>query len=431
MDPRSKWKKFKSLFKRKHTSIEALDLDEEDASVEWKDSEEKPTVTKQLADSDAKRKGKEVEYDEPVLIEDVHEKDEKPKPLPRSSLNGTFIDSDAPLHEEPEEDLILDAELLMIGLPSPSPSLDVGLPIDLRQSSSLDTRCLEKAPIDPQLNSTNDDSPNSGTSDRQIYQHALRRKHIQSTVVDEEEPQASSSAKRRAMKSRTKSSILPGNDIDYHVYVKIALRSSQAIGMFYFSQPQIWGMASHVIHNAVQNHVTWRSYTNEREAALHLPFWYQEEDTLPSKYGVPKLVSARLVLAIDETRYEDLYWSAGQEVVSILMGNFTSTTELPSESPKVSNVSILGTYVFFVVRLFMMVRGLSEAQYRAYPGVLSLMRAIDLVKIKYPFDDSSPALSSLVFHAQAAVNSVLDSHRKVTQGEDSQGIPTESGVSRL
>ena len=194
----------------------------------------------------------------------------------------------------------------------------------------------------------------------------------------------------------------------HHVYAKFALRDTQAIGMFYFSQAQVWGIAAHVIYEALHGLVPWQPHM-QREPILCLPFqFYDKRDQSMAVNGQPITTNALLVLAIDETRHEDIFWSAGMEFISILMGVFTDTTHLCSESEFASDLDLVGVYVHHVIKMILLSSHTGNAEGRvSYPGVVSMMRAIDLVRAKYPFDTSEFALPIMRSHALAAVKSVV------------------------
>ncbi|KAF7335177.1 hypothetical protein MSAN_02351000 [Mycena sanguinolenta] len=184
--------------------------------------------------------------------------------------------------------------------------------------------------------------------------------------------------------------------VQYRVFAKIALRDTLAMGMFYFGRPQAWGMAAHIIHDACQRHVVWQWPPNLREPFIYFPLGYQTHSN--------DFVEASLILFVDETRHEDVFWSAGMEFMSILLDNFNSDTHLLSELPLSASIELLGLYVYHVTKLlFSASRG--DGQETAVfdtPGRASLMRAIDLVKIKYPYDDTDVTLPTLRAYAEAA-----------------------------
>ncbi|TFK38960.1 hypothetical protein BDQ12DRAFT_722813 [Crucibulum laeve] len=194
----------------------------------------------------------------------------------------------------------------------------------------------------------------------------------------------------------------------YRVYTKFALRHTYAIGMFYFSRPQAWGMAAHVIYEALHGRVLWQPHMH-REQYLCLPFEfldYGSGKNSPSnedKDGIP--ISALMIMAIDETRHEDMFWSAGIEFVTIILGAFADTTYLCSEYEDATNVNLVGLYVYHVTRLILLAS--HNGGVDAHPGVVSMMRAIDLVRGKYPFDTSEFALRVLQAQSSHAVYSVL------------------------
>jgi len=200
----------------------------------------------------------------------------------------------------------------------------------------------------------------------------------------------------------------------YRVYAKFALRNIQAMGMFYFSHPQTWGMAAHVIFEALHGLVLWQPHMR-CEPLLCLPFQFYDIRHQSTVGGAnqPVTVSAQLVLAIDETRHEDIFWSAGMEFISILMGAFSDTTYLCSESEYATQVDLVGIYVYHVTKMILMAsqsgEGGAEGDDGASgcPGVVSMMRAIDLVRGKYPSDSSESALAMMREQASAAVKSIV------------------------
>jgi hypothetical protein len=195
----------------------------------------------------------------------------------------------------------------------------------------------------------------------------------------------------------------------YRVFTKFALRDTQAIGMFYFSQAQVWGVAAHVIYEALHGLVPWQP-SMRREPFLRLPFGFYSTGYQNNMKEPPSTINGLLILAIDETRHEDMFWSAGMEFVSIVMGAFTDTVRLCSEYEDATDVNPVALYVFHVTRLILLAsRNGAEGR---YPGVVSMMRAIDLVRGKYPLDTSEFALAIMRQQGLAAVQSVMES----TQG---------------
>jgi len=161
-------------------------------------------------------------------------------------------------------------------------------------------------------------------------------------------------------------------------------------------------------------------------------------------------IDSLLILALDETRNEDMFWTAGVEFMSILIGGgsgsdgdeassaFTDTDRLVSEYPESTDATkLFGSFVYFLTRLILMACMANYANYDSesppeagaapynnnhhfdpgmagpggrssyYPGVASMMRAIDLVRRKYPFDSSVQTVPMMRHHARAAVYSVL------------------------
>lgn len=276
----------------------------------------------------------------------------------------------------------------------------------------------------------------------------------------------------------------------YRVYTKIASRSHDSIGLFYFGSPQSWGAAAHVVYEALHDRIQWAPHMR-REAVLVFPFGYfgevisekeKEQEVKPGNVVHPSSSSTKsstskgkgketsttpdrpiainkvrkqiyiesfLILALDETRNEDMFWTAGVEFMSILIGAgdeassaFTDIDRLVSEYPESTDANrLFGSFVYFVTRLILLActanydpeappeAGAATSTYNnfnnlnnhhfdpgmagpvssdsCYPGVASMMRAIDLVMRKYPFDSSVHTVPMMRDHARAAVHSVL------------------------
>lgn len=212
-------------------------------------------------------------------------------------------------------------------------------------------------------------------------------------------------------------STLPPMAVEYRLYTKFALRDPAAMGMFYYSSPRTWSMAAHAIYEACERTISWHPFTY-REPFLYLPFDYVESIENPN----PKTVSSILLVAIDETRHEDLFWNTGAEFLSILTDSFLDSTHLCSESDiGASGATGLQLFVYFVARLIVMGHlappptansptGATDPvgpTSLSLPGLSSLMRSIDLIRIKYPVDDSEWSLHGLRQSASSAVNELL------------------------
>jgi hypothetical protein len=87
------------------------------------------------------------------------------------------------------------------------------------------------------------------------------------------------------------------------------------------------------------------------------------------------------------------------EFMSILLDNFLSDSQLVSELPGSTSLELLGSYVYHITK-FLLSTGEDPGQ--GSPGRGSIMRAIDLVKIKYPYDDTDVTVPTLRAYAQAA-----------------------------
>ena len=163
------------------------------------------------------------------------------------------------------------------------------------------------------------------------------------------------SVSRRGMDDRPLplSEVHTSGQSHHHIYAKFALRDTQAIGMFYFSRAQAWGMAAHVIYEALHELVLWQPHMH-REPLLCLPFQFYNRRDQNMIGGSQPITNALLVLAIDETRHEDIFWSAGMEFISILMGMFSDITYLCSESEYASNIDLVGLYVHYVTKMILL-----------------------------------------------------------------------------
>ncbi|TRM59381.1 hypothetical protein BD626DRAFT_508143 [Schizophyllum amplum] len=156
---------------------------------------------------------------------------------------------------------------------------------------------------------------------------------------------------------------LNSDGTEYRLYVKVADRHPEAIGMFYYARPQEWAMIAHIVSEAVL-----------QDVAPPVPFGHEPLvefalDFADADSGKP--VHAILLLHVDSVRFEDVFWSAGQEVTSILMGRFTDGEHLPSEAHAATDVRVLCHYAYALARMSR-----------------SLLRSMELVKAKYPYDDS-------------------------------------------
>ncbi|KAK7471251.1 hypothetical protein VKT23_002658 [Stygiomarasmius scandens] len=206
-------------------------------------------------------------------------------------------------------------------------------------------------------------------------------------------------------------------DIKYRVYAKLAVRHREAMGMFYYSRPEEWAMAAHIIFDAVRRERPglWGDpVTREYLCQIPLEFYLSPEDsdtsdTLKidpqSKPPRAQAIIAMLDLALDETRFEDPFWSAGQEITSIIMEHFIHPVELPSESRRATDLTIFCSFVYILTKMLLTSEGMF--------GSRSLMRAIDLTRAKRPYDDSV----WLVVHLrQAAENAAIDVRLQNIQG---------------
>jgi hypothetical protein len=182
--------------------------------------------------------------------------------------------------------------------------------------------------------------------------------------------------------------------VQHRVFAKMAVRHNLALGIFYFGRPQAWGMAAHAIHDACRGRVAWHVPPNLREPFVYFPFTYYTDTA--------GCVDAALVLAIDETRHEDVFWSAGMEFIAILLDNFLDETKLLSELPHSASLELLGLYVYHVTKLLLTTPAGGSGGGNDIPGRASMMRAIDLVKIKYPYDDNDVTLPTLRAYATEA-----------------------------
>ncbi|KAF6754062.1 hypothetical protein DFP72DRAFT_900282 [Ephemerocybe angulata] len=211
----------------------------------------------------------------------------------------------------------------------------------------------------------------------------------------------------------------------FRVYAKVALRRQDAIGLFYFSDPRTWGTAAHIIYEALHDKITWSPHMR-KEPILVLPFEFF--DMSPGSDPIP--TSATLVMAMDDTINEDVFWMAGMEFMTIFVGAFTDTERLLSEYSESTDRDLFGTYVFFVTKLILKActapdppsprtktetilnagggHGVEPAHgSETYPGVASLMRAINIVRGKYAFDSSVHTVPLMRQYARNAVYTVL------------------------
>ncbi|THV00530.1 hypothetical protein K435DRAFT_837226 [Dendrothele bispora CBS 962.96] len=206
-------------------------------------------------------------------------------------------------------------------------------------------------------------------------------------------------------------------DIQYRVYTKFAVRHREALGMFYYSRPEEWAMIAHIVFDVVrlERPGLWGDPMT-REYLCQIPFEFYLPSNEESKSGdaeddstgankdsdlkpLPptRAIAAMLLLILDETRFEDPFWSAGQEITSIIMEHFIHPTELPSESRRATELNVLCLFVYILTKILLTSGGLY--------GSRSLMRAIDLARAKRPYDDSV----WLVVHLrQAAENAAID-----------------------
>ncbi|THV01712.1 hypothetical protein K435DRAFT_556707, partial [Dendrothele bispora CBS 962.96] len=142
-------------------------------------------------------------------------------------------------------------------------------------------------------------------------------------------------------------------DIKYRVYAKVAVRHREAAGMFYYSRAEDWAMAAHVVFDVVRRECPslWGDPMT-REYLCQIPFEFILPPS-PSDQSVSDTITAMLYLALDETRFEDLFWSAGQEITSIIMEHFIHLTELPSESRRATDLSVLCTFVYILTKMLL------------------------------------------------------------------------------
>ncbi|KAG2004235.1 hypothetical protein CC2G_002812 [Coprinopsis cinerea AmutBmut pab1-1] len=239
----------------------------------------------------------------------------------------------------------------------------------------------------------------------------------------------------------------------HRVYAKIALRRHDSIGLFYFSSAQIWGVAAHIIYETLHDKIQWDPHMR-KEPLLILPFEFYERTPGSQSGASPGIpTSATLILALDETINEDVFWMAGMEFVTILCGAFTDRERLVSEYEESTRAEYVAAYVHYVTKYILqayvvpepegastMVGGTNnlllqapevalgdrlqrvrssgssvghgassgqELAASAYPGVASMMRAIDLVRRKYAFDSSVFAVPQMRQFARSAVEAVL------------------------
>jgi hypothetical protein len=91
------------------------------------------------------------------------------------------------------------------------------------------------------------------------------------------------------------------------------------------------------------------------------------------------------------------------EITSMLMSKFADVQNICSESPRATMLFYLAGFVYSCVRMLL----LSESFEGLSNGAQSLMRSIDLVRAKYPHDDSYGLALPLVDAAQKAATDIL------------------------
>jgi hypothetical protein len=174
------------------------------------------------------------------------------------------------------------------------------------------------------------------------------------------------------------SAILPGpprpplaSASNFPIYFKFASRGSGAMDIFYFSNSNDWIMAAHAISKVVKPTLKSDDLRGSDEAFLWIPLYMWDSKGKQKFCGL-------LVLATNSIRKEDLFWSAGMEIVSILMDKFTSR-ELCSESQDAKEIKFLASFMYTCTRML-----LSEHEYWGGdlrstdpPKVRSLMQAIE------------------------------------------------------
>jgi hypothetical protein len=87
------------------------------------------------------------------------------------------------------------------------------------------------------------------------------------------------------------------------------------------------------------------------------------------------------------------------EMTSILMSNFTTVQHICSQSPNATMIPYLAGFVHSCVRM-LLTPGPSN-------GARSLVRSMDLIRAKYPYDDSSHVVKPLAEIAQKAAADLL------------------------
>jgi hypothetical protein len=185
----------------------------------------------------------------------------------------------------------------------------------------------------------------------------------------------------------------------FRIYSKFSICHRRAIDIFCFSSTEEWALAAHVISKAVKPIILLSDlgHTNEPDHLLQIPLY--QWDGVATFHGL-------LLLAVDQMGPEQIFWSLGMEIVSILMGNFDSHTRLCSEGRKATDASFLAAFVYTCTRML-----LSEYLYCGHNllpcrqrGARSLMRTIEdtTMNMRNPGDSMPRLLSELNNAASAA-----------------------------
>jgi hypothetical protein len=172
------------------------------------------------------------------------------------------------------------------------------------------------------------------------------------------------------------------------VYSKFSIHSPEAMEMFCFSSTDEWAMAAHTIKNTVEHfeELGHSGNLDQHEKLLQIPLYQWQ----PDQNGGNEQFHGLLLMEINGIKLEDLFWSVGMEIVTILVNNYDNCNMLCSESKDTTNISFLAALVYSCTRML-----LSKQVYAGemllpvnQRGVQCLMLAIEEItrNIKNPYD---------------------------------------------
>lgn len=180
--------------------------------------------------------------------------------------------------------------------------------------------------------------------------------------------------------------------ISYRVFAKFAQRHPQSKGMYPASRPLRWAVVAHAVWETCHGRVQW-THDNSDELYMHLPMEFQRPPA--TRELSPEIVKSVLVIVSDSHRHEDAFWNAVMEVLAI------SNYAFSNHNPDIFGHPEAALPLHFMdctLRLILAqalepnIQQSIQMLKDSFPGAMSMMRAIDLVRGKYPMQDLDPAM---------------------------------------